>query len=113
MSRYGNTYGKAADRYRYIDGIKMEMGCQVCHYKRNPTSLVIHHKNESSKIHRVSQLCRVSAPWSVIDKELENGLVLCHNCHAEHHAGDINAHEFEEVSITESTTYLTFDKQGE
>ena len=112
MVRKNRTYGKLGDRYRYIDAIKIELGCQVCGYKRNVSSLVIHHKEERLKTAKLSKMVWSRAPWSVIDKELENGLVLCENCHTEHHAGDINAHEFEEVSITESNTYLTFDKKG-
>ena len=47
MVRKNRTYGKLGDRYRYIDAIKIELGCQVCGYKRNVSSLVIHHKEEN------------------------------------------------------------------
>ena len=59
--------------------------CKSCGYKEHSCSLDIHHIDPSKKDSNFSSL----RGWSLerIDREIENCLLLCKNCHAAHHAG--------------------------
>lgn len=59
--------------------------CLVCGYDRCSRSLTFHHINEAIKKFAISgSHCR---SWEKIEQELNNCVLLCHNCHNELHAG--------------------------
>ena len=104
-----NSRRKTSRDYKkhYIEQIKTEKGCLVCGYNKHYAALDIHHINEVEKTYRPAKLHHTS--FDYIDNELSNCMVLCRNCHAEHHAGHINANDYA-IPITEYKTYQTFDK---
>ena len=95
---------------KYIQDIKLEQGCQVCGYKKQVKALVLHHKDPSLKTAEPCQFWVNGWSFPRIDKELENCMVLCRNCHGEHHVGYIDAHEFDKLRIIECETHNTYDK---
>jgi len=98
------------DRKAYFDAIRLELGCQVCGYNRCVNSLVFHHKDESLKTAKPHHMHRHKWSYARIDEELTNCMVLCANCHQEHHAQFIDAHEFEKTVIVKSKTFFEWDK---
>lgn len=101
---------KKANRKAYLEKLKLEKGCLVCGYKKCSASLVFHHINESLKTIGPSKMITDNWAFKRIDKELENCMVLCHNCHSEHHYGTLNAHDYK-IPISEYITYNTFNKK--
>ena len=110
--KIGRERGKrnSLHKKRYIQGIKLERGCQVCGYKKQVRALALHHKDPSLKTGSSYRFWISKWSFPRIDKELENCMVLCHNCHREHHKGHIDAHEFDKLRIVECETFNTYDK---
>ena len=61
--------------------------CSVCGFDKYSCSLDIHHLNPAEK----DTAFRSMRFWSLsrIEKEIEKCVLLCKNCHAAHHAGEI------------------------
>lgn len=100
------TTGRAY-RKDYLIALKNESGCQVCGYNRSHWALDFHHLNEAEKKYTPSKLHY--AGFKNIDRELENCMVLCTNCHREHHAGVIDANA-QARPISEYQVFSTWDK---
>ena len=66
----------------------MMKGCATCGYRKNVNALHLHHRDRAAKEIKVSQLNRYGRPK--IKAELAKCDVLCANCHAEHHDGELN-----------------------
>lgn len=73
-----------------VDRVKLERGCDKCGYDRCSRALQFHHANDD-KEHAVSKLAGRGRRWDLILAEMEKCELLCANCHAEHHAGLVEA----------------------
>lgn len=63
--------------------------CQLCGYDRCLQALHFHHQDPSQKDFTVSGKTKA---WEDVRIELDKCLLLCANCHAEVHAGIVNAY---------------------
>lgn len=61
-------------------------GCSVCGYDRCTQALDLHHLDSSTKEETVSNLI-YRRGIKYVEAELKKCVVLCANCHREHHAG--------------------------
>lgn len=59
--------------------------CKNCGYKKCPAALGFHHVDERTKAFGIGGAYNRS--WEVLKKELDKCILLCANCHAEHHYG--------------------------
>lgn len=92
--RHANQ-GAAASRHRMVE-LRREMKrraiasfggvCLVCGSGYMPAALEFHHPDPSKKEFAIS-VDGIYRSWEKIQKELENCVMLCANCHAEIHAG--------------------------
>jgi hypothetical protein len=62
---------------------KINIGCQICGYKKCSDALDFHHPSSEQKIIDVSRLTR--AKWEIFLSEAKKCMVVCRNCHAEIH----------------------------
>ncbi len=61
-------------------------GCHVCQYSKCQDALDFHHINPEDKSFGIASK-GVTLGWDVIKEELDKCVLLCANCHREHHAG--------------------------
>lgn len=61
-------------------------GCVVCGYNKCSEALDLHHLDGSTKTETVANLV-FSRGIEALEEELKKCVVLCANCHREHHAG--------------------------
>jgi hypothetical protein len=82
------SYGKQLERGR-IRKIKLvlKLGgrCMVCGYARNLAALEFHHREPASKSFQLDTRTLANRNWRDVEMEAEKCLLLCSNCHAEHH----------------------------
>lgn len=73
--------------------------CQHCGYDKYVGNLAFHHIGE--KTDTIARLINSTSSWDVILKEINNCVLVCHNCHGEIHAGIIDSPSinYEERSI--------------
>ena len=64
--------------------------CIDCGYDRCVAALCFHHVEPNLKHFSISKDGN-TAPWSEVQKELDKGVLLCLNCHAEAHAREDSA----------------------
>jgi len=66
-----------------------EMGgqCSQCGYSKSLSALSFHHINPSTKNKNISQMLRYS-PITELKEEVLKCVLLCLNCHTEHHQDD-------------------------
>jgi hypothetical protein len=60
--------------------------CQRCGYSTCLKALTFHHLDSELKEFGISAKGNTRS-WEKIKAELDKCILLCHNCHAEHHAG--------------------------
>jgi len=74
--------------------------CCACGYKKSMTALDVHHLDPSKKDFGMGTIIGNSVSWKRIVNELRKCVLLCANCHREHHEGllDVpkNAPRFDE-----------------
>lgn len=85
----------AASRHRMVE-LRREMkrraiasfggACLACGFGQMPAALEFHHPDPATKEFAIS-VDGIYRSWEKIQKELENCVMLCANCHAEIHAG--------------------------
>lgn len=68
----------------YLSELKTE--CSLCGYSRCKAALDFHHVNAEDKTVTPSKMAVKGWSFSRIDKELENCIVVCSNCHREIHS---------------------------
>lgn len=69
---------------RKIKAIELKGGCcQKCGYDRNYAALEFHHADPDEKEFIWKEL--VKKPWGDIIREIKKCILLCGNCHSEHH----------------------------
>ena len=56
-----------------------------CGYARNMAALEFHHREPHSKIFQLDTRTLANRNWRDVETEAEKCLLLCSNCHAEHH----------------------------
>lgn len=83
-------------RREVIDRLKN--ACVVCGYNRCKTALEFHHLDETIKESEVSTMLASKKSLVLINEEIKKCIVLCSNCHREHHAG-----------MLDLTPYITTD----
>jgi hypothetical protein len=67
-------------RREFINGYKLDVGCQACGYNEHPVALEFDHIDPSTKKFSIgSQLMSMS--WKAIHDEIAKCQVLCANCH--------------------------------
>lgn len=71
----------------YLDTYKLERGCSVCGYNRCPQALEFHHPDPTVKEGSLANMSREGRSVDRINTEIEKCIVICANCHREHHAG--------------------------
>jgi 5-methylcytosine-specific restriction endonuclease McrA len=82
------SYGKQLERGRTRKiKLLMKLGgqCVVCGYARNLAALEFHHVNPRSKLFQLDMRSLANRNWDEIEIEAKKCIVLCSNCHAEHH----------------------------
>lgn len=67
----------------FID--KLGGKCQSCGYDKNASALVFHHKNENTKSFQLDIRYFSNKTLSALEEEVNKCMLLCHNCHSEHH----------------------------
>jgi hypothetical protein len=66
--------------------------CELCGYSENLAALEFHHLDEDEKDKGIGQLKKCSE--SRLKEELEKCVLLCANCHKEHHYSHLNQSTF-------------------
>lgn len=61
--------------------------CSNCGYNRCESALDFHHMDPSKKEHEINILIKNRVQFDSLKKELDKCVLLCSNCHREHHAG--------------------------
>lgn len=61
--------------------------CGICGYEKCTQALSFHHLDPNQKDFSFGRLIKLAKAWLTIVKELRKCVCLCHNCHAEVHAG--------------------------
>ena len=72
----------------YIFEIKKK-GCSFCGYDKHPSALQFHHTDPTSKKNTVGFLTHKGAALETLKEEIAKCILLCANCHAEHHNRDL------------------------
>jgi hypothetical protein len=57
--------------------------CISCGYNKCSAALEFHHIDPSNKTNQISRM--LTSKWNIILEELNKCILLCSNCHAEHH----------------------------
>jgi predicted molibdopterin-dependent oxidoreductase YjgC len=74
--------------------------CCVCGYNKCTGALALHHLDPSKKELKFGAIRANPVAWPKIVIELRKCVMLCHNCHMEHHYGDliipVDAQRFDE-----------------
>lgn len=84
------------EKKAFLTAYKLERGCSVCGYNKCSQALEFDHIDRSKKNFQMAQAFR--HPWIKIQKELENCVVLCANCHREK---TIREKDYQEVDFEE------------
>lgn len=83
-STYQNQKTRAITRKLHF--VKLLGGCCAhCGYAKNLASLTFHHLDPSKKKYNLDARSLSSAPMKLLEEEIRNCLLLCHNCHQELH----------------------------
>src|SRR6478609_5519441 len=74
---------------RKIELITIRGGkCENCGYCKNYSALQFHHTNPSDKDHQLDLRSLSNRSMEAIMEEFSKCILLCANCHAEHHHPD-------------------------
>lgn len=66
-------------------------GCEICGYDKCLAALTFHHRNPAEKDFGISDIMN-TITWARIQKELDKCYLLCANCHAEVHNGQLDGY---------------------
>lgn len=61
--------------------------CQICGYDRCHSALALHHIDPTKKELSFASIRANPKKWGTVVNELQNAVLLCHNCHSEIHDG--------------------------
>ncbi len=59
--------------------------CSKCGYDKNLSALDIHHTDPSKKEFQLNATKLGGTDWETVKVELKKCVLLCKNCHSEHH----------------------------
>ena len=59
--------------------------CSICGYRRNSSALEFHHINPEEKGFQLDLRSLSNRKWESVLEEAKKCILLCSNCHAEHH----------------------------
>jgi hypothetical protein len=82
------SYGKQLERGRIRKlRLVMKLGgrCVICGYARNLAALEFHHREPCAKTFQLDTRTLANRNWRDVEAEARKCLLLCSNCHAEHH----------------------------
>lgn len=79
---------RKATKSRLLKG--MGGKCFVCDYNKCESALDFHHIDPSQKDFGLAAVRASIKNWSLLVEEVEKCVVLCSNCHREHHEGLLN-----------------------
>lgn len=82
-SYHYQTLRGIARKLHYIN--QMGGGCNVCGYADNISALEFHHIDESTKDMSLDVRRLANHSLTILDKEIKKCVLLCSNCHREHH----------------------------
>lgn len=89
-----NDYNQLIDRRNREKIIKYLGGkCKCCGYNKHNVTLDLHHLDPTLKDPHFA--CYRGWNWKRIERELQNCVLLCKNCHAALHAGEISEDDFQ------------------
>lgn len=74
----------AKQRKEFIQRYKLFCGCKICGYKKSAVALDFHH-NGDDKEKDISKMVSRAFSLERIKAEIRKCVVLCANCHREHH----------------------------
>ena len=80
---------KYKEKKRQVVNEARSSGCVVCGYNKCNEALDFHHVDSSTKDKSISDLL-CSGSIDALKEEISKCVVLCANCHREHHAGQLN-----------------------
>ena len=69
----------------HLRTVKLWCGCANCGYKKCASALTFHHVDPATKLFSLTR-CPQDWTFESVGAEIEKCVVLCANCHAEHHA---------------------------
>ena len=73
--------------------------CSLCGYDKNLSALEFHHKNPSEKISQLDIRVLTNRTWDFILKEADKCILICSNCHSEHHNPSLSDWKMSQVGI--------------
>ena len=68
--------------------------CSACGYDKNRAALNFHHVNPKEKLFNLTVRNISSIPYEALITEVKKCIILCANCHSEHHYPDHNKEEW-------------------
>jgi hypothetical protein len=87
LTKRATVYHKKKEE---INCIKKQLGCQLCEFDKYPRALHFHHVDPTQKSFEISQEIR-DRSMKIIIHEIKKCALLCANCHAGFHSGEIAA----------------------
>lgn len=82
--RLARMYERKASIYQYVQNMKSQLYCVDCG-ERHPATLQFHHLNSEDKVFNISDAARRGTSLDRIEKEIQQCIVLCANCHLIRH----------------------------
>jgi ribosomal protein L30E len=73
---------------RTVQNYKLAAGCSICGYNRCSRALEFHHTGDD-KEYTISRIVGQGRSIEKIMEEVKKCVVVCANCHAEIHSGDL------------------------
>lgn len=111
-----NTYIRQIEKYRYRKFKLIELrgnnGCEKCGYAKNLGALDFHHVDSSIKLFTLDSRKLSNKSWKSILSEFEKCIILCANCHREHHHPELNIIDrslYNEIAEIEKINYKCID----
>ena len=71
----------------FVRRVKLRYGCSECGYKKHYAAIDCHHVGDKDKV--VAQLVRDGCSIATLKTEMRKCVLLCANCHREHHCGPV------------------------
>lgn len=111
-----NTYIRQIEKYRFRKFKLIELrgnnGCEKCGYIKNLAVLDFHHVDSSTKLFTLDSRKLSNKSWESIINEFEKCIILCANCHREHHHPELNIIDrnlYNEIPEIEKIIYKCID----
>lgn len=83
-SVYANQQARGKQRKEKLVNLKGGC-CNHCGYNKSMAALHFHHVDPSTKKHQLDLRSLSNRSWDAILQEADKCILLCANCHAEHH----------------------------